>query len=95
MVTAELTREQACRQLVALIDTSLLDQPDTPDNIGEWLPYAGRKLESLSTGEQFLVHAVWAVWNGHRGAPLAGLLDIDRHRRATVLSVLSDVWRNQ
>lgn len=90
-ITSHLTREQACLKLIALLSTPVLNQPDTPKrDVASWLVYALGKITTLSSGEQFMVHVVHAVWNGDRTAPIAGLRDIDRGLRLSVLAILTE-----
>lgn len=92
-IIAHLTRDQACLKIISLIGTPVLNQPDTPQrNVTAWLGYADGKYGMLSTGEKFMVDAVRAVWNGGTAAPLAGLRDIDRGLRISLMDILYDVW---
>lgn len=93
-----LNNDQAARKLISHVDSAVLRQVSQElrngGTVGEWLEAGLRQKRhgNLSTGEVFLVDAVAAVYNGNRNAPLAGLLDIDKGKRASVFQILMDVW---
>lgn len=93
-----LNNDQAARKLISHITTPVLADAAVAlkdgGDVGIWLEAGLRQKRrgSLSTGEEFMVDAVAAVYSSNRVAPLAGLLDIDKGMRASVFQILMDVW---
>lgn len=81
-----ITTEEACRAVISLIRSDLVEHEDGYDvalKLNEL-----ENMASLSSGEQVLVEIAWSLWLGRTGAVIADLGVLDRDNASQVLHIL-------
>lgn len=86
-----LSSAEAASTVARLIRSDMLTPVETND-FGLWLDRNYNQYDLLSSGEQVLFNAAWALWNGSRACALSDLTLIDAPNRAVVLDAVSRCW---